>query len=416
MSVAANTARRREGLVEDGRALARCVADPDRFADAWGAHPLLATAAELPAGFDDLFDLEAVDELLSRRGLRTPFLRLAKDGVIVESARFTRGGGVGAQIADQVDDAAVLRLFSEGTTIVIQALHRLWAPLIDFAGRLGEELGHPIQINAYVTPASSRGFAAHYDVHDVFVLQLAGEKRWIVHEPVLPLPLRTQPWTERRSAVERAAAETPPTIDAVLSPGDALYLPRGFVHSAEALGTVSVHLTVGIHAVTRQAVAEALVAEAGAELGLRRSLPVGLDLADADSLAQEVRATADLLSDRLRDVDPAAVVARLGRTLDEAMRPEPVAPVAYAAAAASLASRDRVRLRAGTGARLESGHDGLVIRTPWTNVQVEPALAGAATALVDGRTTCVDELDGPPDAVTELVRTLLVRGVLVPAT
>ena len=77
---------------------------------------------------------------------------------------------------------------------------------------------------------------------------------------------------------------------------------------------------------------------------------------------------------------------------------------------------DRVRLRAGTGARLESGHDGLVIRTPWTNVQVEPALAGAATALVDGRTTCVDELDGPPDAVTELVRTLLVRGVLVPAT
>jgi hypothetical protein len=415
MSVAARTSRKREGPVDHDRALARCVAEPDGFADAWGERPLLASAAELPAGFGDLFGLEAVDELLSRRGLRTPFLRMAKDGVVVDSSRFTRGGGVGAQIADQVDDAAVLRLFSEGTTIVLQALHRLWPPVIDFAGRLRDELGHPVQVNAYVTPASSRGFSAHYDVHDVFVLQVAGEKRWIVHEPVHALPLRTQPWTQHRRAVDHAASQTPAIVDAVLRPGDALYLPRGYVHSAEALGTVSVHLTVGIHVVTRQTLAEALVAEAEAEPGLRRSLPVGLDLADTDALADEVRATVDLLSARLRNVDPRAVAARLHRTLDEAMRPEPVAPVAYAAAAASLAPHDRVRLRTGAGARLDSGPDGLAVRTPWTSVAVEPVLAAAAAALIEGPETRVDELDGPPDAVIALVRTLLVRGVLVPA-
>src|SRR3712207_7315153 len=45
-------------------------------------------------------------------------------------------------------------------------------------------------------------------------------------------------------------------IDAVLRPGDALYLPRGYLHSATALGAISAHLTVGIHSVTRWAAAE----------------------------------------------------------------------------------------------------------------------------------------------------------------
>jgi hypothetical protein len=417
VTAAPETSRTREGRVGDDRALARCVADPEGFAEAWGIRPLLASAAELPgAGFGDLLDLEAVDELLSRRGLRTPFLRMAKDGAIVDSAQFTRGGGVGAQIADQVDDAAVLRLFSEGTTIVLQAVHRLWPPVIEFAGRLGVELGHPVQVNAYVTPPSSRGFAAHYDIHDVFVLQVAGEKRWIVHEPVHLWPLRTEPWTQHRAAVEQAAATATPILDAVLRPGDALYLPRGFVHSAEALGDVSAHLTVGIHVVTRRALAEALLEVAGDEPELRRSLPVGADLADADALAGDLRATVDVLVARLREADPDEVVARLDRTLRGATRPEPLAPLAQAAAAATLAPHDRVRLRAGAEARLDADDDGMTIRTPWTSFAVEPAVATAAAALLEGEETRLDALPGPPDAVAELVRTLLVRGVLVPSS
>ena len=170
-----------EGLAPTRRALARCVAEPAEFAAAWGQRLLHAAATELPRGFDDLLDLDGIDELLSRRGLRTPFLRMAKEGVLVPPSSFTRSGGVGATVSDQVDSAAVARLFADGTTIVLQALHRVWPPLVDFAAELSADLGHPVQINAYVTPPSSRGFSAHYDVHDVFVLQLAGEKRWIVH-------------------------------------------------------------------------------------------------------------------------------------------------------------------------------------------------------------------------------------------
>ena len=171
----------------------------------------------------------------------------------------------------------MLALFDDGHTVVLQGLHRVWEPLIDFAAALTTDLGHPVQVNAYVTPPSSQGFSAHYDVHDVFVLQVAGEKRWRIHEPVLRDPLRTEPWNDRRDEVAARAAEAP-VIDEVLRPGDALYLPRGYLHAAEALGGTSCHLTLGVHPVTRQALVATLVDLLSDDPALRGSLPLGLDL------------------------------------------------------------------------------------------------------------------------------------------
>ncbi len=77
-------------------ALARCVSvEAAKFAAAhWGRTPLLSRAVELPNpdGFTDLLSPADADELLSRRGLRTPFLRVAKDGQVLPAARYTGGG------------------------------------------------------------------------------------------------------------------------------------------------------------------------------------------------------------------------------------------------------------------------------------------------------------------------------------
>jgi len=211
-------------------ALRRCVAgDLDEFANSyWGSRARLSRGSELPAPYDDLFSLEAVDELLSRRGLRTPFLRIAKNGSVVGDGQFTGPAGAGAEISDQVRDDKVAALFASGHTVVLQALHRTWPALVDFATQLSADAGHPVQINAYITPAESQGFSAHYDVHDVFVLQVAGEKHWTVHEPVHVDPLRNQPWTDHAQAVAAAARDKTPVIDEVLRPGDALTFREAF--------------------------------------------------------------------------------------------------------------------------------------------------------------------------------------------
>ena len=175
-------------------ALARLVARPDELArDAWGRRALLSRAAELPLPFDDLFGQDAVDDLVSEHGLRTPFVRVARAGSTLPDRDFTAGGGVGAAIGDQVSDDRLLRLFADGATLVLQGLHRTHPPVLRFAQRLAAELGHPVQVNAYVTPPQNQGFSDHYDVHDVFVLQIHGSKRWVVHDPVHEAPLRDQP-------------------------------------------------------------------------------------------------------------------------------------------------------------------------------------------------------------------------------
>ena len=217
---------------------------PEDFArDHWGRAPLLSRADDLPPPTHG-FGPDAVDTLLSSRALRTPFLRMARDGETLPESAFTLGGGVGATIGDQVSEDKVLREFAAGATIVLQALHRTWEPVAATARALAADLGHPVQVNAYVPPPQNRGFDDHYDVHDVLVVQVAGEKHWRVRPPVLDAPLRSQPWTDRRDAVAAAARAIPWSM---LRPGDCLYLPRGWLHSATALGGVSTHLTFGIH-------------------------------------------------------------------------------------------------------------------------------------------------------------------------
>ena len=116
---------------------------PDRSAleHRWGREPLLVRAGERPSGVVVL-DIDAVDELLSTRGLRTPFVRVAKGGRTLPDRAFTRPAGVGATIGDQVADDDLLRLFAEGHTIVLQALHRTWEPVRALVAALALSLIH----------------------------------------------------------------------------------------------------------------------------------------------------------------------------------------------------------------------------------------------------------------------------------
>ncbi|RLK61218.1 cupin domain-containing protein [Actinokineospora cianjurensis] len=400
----------------DRPAVRRCVGvEPDEFAAAfWGARPLLTPAGWLPKGFDDLLTLADVDELLSRRGLRTPFLRVAKDGAVLSSNQFTSGGGVGAEIGDQVADDKVARLFDTGATVVLQGLHRLWPPLIDFAGQFGVDLGHPVQINAYITPPSSQGFAAHYDVHDVFVLQVAGQKRWRVHAPVHHDPLRGQPWDQHAGAVAARALEDP-LIEEILNPGDALYLPRGYLHSATALGEVSAHLTVGVHVLTRYTLVEALLGLAGRDDDLRATLPLGIDVADPDQVAPHLDATVEALARVLRETPVDEVVRRVRDRVWHGTRPEPMGPLAQAAAAQNAGTGSWVRLRAGLRYRLREDGDQVVVEVPGDELTLPSSTGAAVRALLSGEPCVVGELPDLPVAdQAVLVRRLLREGILVP--
>lgn len=402
----------------DASALARVVGDLAPFRDAWGDRPWVHHGP----GFGDLLDTAGIDELLTTRGLRTPFLRVAKNGSTLPERSFTAGGGVGAAVADQISDARLAQHFADGATLVLQGLHRTWGPIIDFTADLADELGHPVQANAYVTPPQSQGFSAHYDVHDVFVLQLTGEKRWMIHEPVLTWPMRDETWESggRRDQVG-AAAQGEPILDVVLRPGDCLYLPRGYLHSATALGGVSAHLTLGVHVWTRAHLAAELMNRALADAAdLRRPLDVGVNVADPVQLADDAAVVRRALLSALEQVSDADLAGVMNDRADATARPAPVSPLAQAAAARDLTPDTPVRLRRHlrlrrsdecTGVRLRGRGIDLLVEsseTRWLHLRLD--------LLLDGEAHTTRELAGATaDDVLDLVRRLLEAGVLVPA-
>lgn len=400
--------------------LSRCIAtDPDTFAtEYWGRRPLLSRSGTLPRDFADLLAPDMVDELIAERGVRAPFIRLAKEGDVLAKDCYLGPAGFGAEMPDQVDSAKVLEQFAAGATIVLQGLHRLWPPVIDFVRSLVDDLGHPVQANAYITPPANRGFDPHYDVHDVFVLQTAGQKRWVVHEPVFAHPLPSQPWTQHRAAITARAADEP-VIDTVLSAGDALYLPRGWVHSAQALDTTSIHLTVGVSAVTGVDVARAVVDALADDVHFRASLPMGVHPEHPDEIIASVTKVMAQLVEALRDNASAlsgAAAQQVTQRHAERTRPVAVRPLATLDASAHAPTTE-VRWRHGLIASVDTSGTGIALRLPDRVITFPESCAQAVLALHRGLVADAGTLPGLDRAdATVLIRRLLREAVVTPVS
>lgn len=400
--------------------LERCVAcGRDEFAaEFWGRRPLLTRSAQLPRDFSDLLFPAMVDEIITERGVRTPFVRMAREGTLVDRACFTRAAGFGAQITDQIDPDGVLTQFAAGATIVLQGLHRFWPPIIDFVRGMVAEVGHPAQTNAYITPPANRGFDPHYDVHDVFVLQVSGTKRWRVHEPVHHHPLADQPWTDHRRAIAARATDEP-VIDEVLEPGDCLYLPRGWVHSAEAQGETSIHLTVGVAPLTGHDVAKALLEALADDEKVRASLPLGLapvDAARAGGATREMTAHIARLVTEKQDELAAKAAGKLAERYLDLTRPAAVRPLATLDAIDSLDADTPVRWRDGLHGSLgpASVSDKVALRLPTKTITFPAECEPALREMLGGGPVSPGALPGldAADGVVVL-RRLLREGVVV---
>ena len=398
--------------------LSRCIAtDPQTFArEHWGRVPLLSRSEALPRDFSDLLSARTVDELLAERGVRAPFIRVAKEGEVLARECYVGPAGFGAEMPDQVDSAKVLSQFATGATIVLQGLHRLWPPLIDFVRSMVDDLGHPVQANAYITPPSSRGFDPHYDVHDVFVLQTFGHKHWTVHEPVHADPLASQPWTDHREAItERVKDE--PVIDTVLSPGDALYLPRGWVHSARTLGGLSIHLTIGVSTLTGMDVVRAVADQLENVGDFRKSLPMGIDLTDQNEMMATTTKIIAELTETMRDCAPDLgedAATRLAHRYAARTRPVSVRPLA-SLEAAEHAATTKVRWRHGLVATVQHCGGRVLLRLPDRTISFPGSCADAVAALHRGLVVDAGSLPGLDAADGEVViRRLLREAVVMP--
>lgn len=248
-----------------------------------------------PSGddFRDLFSLDAMADLLSFGGRRRPDFRVIRDGSQIPDSRYTRSNLMYPGVPDTRKIAHEL---ADGATIVMQGVQEYSESLSRFVGKLAHDLSRPVHVNAYITPPRSQGFGSHFDPQDAFIVQVEGSKEWTLREPALPRPLGHESWDHlrQRSGWDTARLEqSPPWRQLTLRPGDCLWLPRGWVHSARSSEVSSLHLTLSFATWTGHWAALELMSKI-AEGSARESLPADF-LSDRDcAAAVAARIRADL--------------------------------------------------------------------------------------------------------------------------
>ncbi|MDQ4133462.1 MAG: cupin domain-containing protein [Actinomycetota bacterium] len=388
--------------------LARCVGDAARFLGRhWSWSPFYLPQADGEA-FSDLFSLDEVDRAVSTSFLRLPTFRMVRDGKPLDRSRYTKSSRLGGTTVSGVGNpGAIYREFAAGATIVFQGLHRSWEPLTRFCRQLELELTHPVQANAYITPPVSRGLGVHYDTHDVFVLQLAGHKEWLVYDPVVEDPLPSQPWSSGMAAPEE------PCLEADLGPGDCLYVPRGFLHSARAREGVSAHLTIGVLTSTWHDAMGQVVAALADEVEFRRSLAPGFAY-DEERLASDLAERVTMFRDWLEKADLKAVAAKLARRFWSNRPPVLTGQLQQVLALDRIGDATTVRRREGAVCRLRTSERSLSVllgdRELVMPAPLEPAMARVTT----GEPLAVGELGDLLDQSSRLVlvRRLVREGLL----
>lgn len=139
------------------------------------------------------------------------------------------GTNAGAEAWEQFTTGASLRFLRP--QLQSEAIYRLCAHIEGF-------LECVTGANVYLTPVNSQGFAPHFDDIDAFICQVEGQKRWKVYAPRSD-GLDDLPRCSSIDFSREDMAKTTVVIDAVLKPGDMLYLPRGTIHEAECVSSNS---------------------------------------------------------------------------------------------------------------------------------------------------------------------------------
>ena len=239
------------------------------------------TKAGAAAGFTSFAGWPSVEAILSKENVDG---FLAREGAMWEGGRLPSFPEVRA-------------LFSQGHTLVIRNAERHDAELARIAEGFFKDFAAEVNVHVYCTPPQRSGFGWHYDPEDVFIVQTHGAKEYQLRKnTVNPWPLLAQMPKDLR--YER---EGTPLWSCVLHPGDWLYIPTGWWHSARGVEGDSITLAIGLMTPSAMELLDFLKRELLGSIAWRQRLPVlgAVNPASPEDLLRDHRS---ILTDLGRDL------------------------------------------------------------------------------------------------------------------
>ena len=236
------------------------------FADVWRRKFHLMRGPE--DRFSDLFGWNDLNHIVKYHDLQPPRIRVVQKGRSLAPDTFTetRSNRAGRETHQQISPPRLAELLRFGATLIINAISDMHPRLKVLVANMERVLHTRVNMNLYAGWRTDNGFNQHWDNHDFFILQVAGRKQWEVYEDTRPQPLEVEDEVTRRP--------TNPLWSGMLTPGDVLYVPRGWWHIAYPADEPCMHLTTGVSTVTGHDFMEWLRQQALRAHAFRKDLPL----------------------------------------------------------------------------------------------------------------------------------------------
>ncbi|WP_460154485.1 JmjC domain-containing protein [Pseudomonas sp. S3_G06] len=210
----------------------------DFFQHYYGARPCLLRGRHNrppPFGWNDL------NLVLQSHRLHPPRLRIEHSdfGAIATSRLHNWVPTHTVASAPVLRRKALYTALENGGTLILDCVDEVSNELRTLSIGLTSILEENIGMNCYVSFGNDDSFGRHWDEHDVFALQVAGEKHWTLFDDS-DVASKSGFRTSTRDCPGEAITE----ID--LCEGDVLYIPRGYWHEVKGVDRPSLHISVGV--------------------------------------------------------------------------------------------------------------------------------------------------------------------------
>ena len=272
--------RRAQADAGDGRPTLEALLSPFTVEEFFAAQETQARPVLLRGEaerFSELVRWPDLDALLATGRLDATSVQVVTEGTTLApgahaATKSATGEPMGrAEGAGRVDGRKLRALAAEGATLVIDQAHRHLDAVSALAGAFEAALATGCNVNLYASWRTTRGLDTHWDDHDVFVVQVQGEKIWRVLGP-------TRVWPTTNDTTLDDSPPQVPLWTGTVTAGDLLYIPRGWWHDArvpaERDGRGSIHLTCSVRTLTGRDVLAWLGEWLQPETLYRRPVPV----------------------------------------------------------------------------------------------------------------------------------------------
>ncbi len=234
-------------MIADLAALLAPVTPERFFAEHYDRAPLHVRGE--PGKFAAVLSWRGINRLLDMTHVWSgTSLKLVLDSQAVPPEAYcTRATGRDGAPLLQPDARRVQDWIARGASVVMNDVDSLTPGLASVSNALESAGLGKSQANVYISWQSHKAFRTHYDTHDVWAVQVEGEKAWNIWEGRADWPIPHPVFKgQKQEHHDQARGRLRGTV--LMKPGDLLYLPRGWYHDALAEAPASVHIAYGVHA------------------------------------------------------------------------------------------------------------------------------------------------------------------------